>query len=283
MEVLNTPPPGPHLILGQQFLTPQDLQALGLTRHLVAKAVGAGRLLRLRKGRLIRSDAHPDLIRAGRMGGRLDCLSLLAAIGVFVLAKDRLHVQIEVKSSRLPHRAADVVPHWRRSTGRRTDLAADLVEALAQACRCQPPREAIATLDSAWHQGLVDEGALAAVFARLPRRYQRLRGLLDRRSESGPETLMRLLLRGLGCDVDVQVQVPRVGRVDFIVDGWLIVECDSEAHHAGWAAQKRDRRRDLAAAAQGYTTVRPVAEDILHHREEVLAMMKAILAAHGPR
>jgi very-short-patch-repair endonuclease len=280
--VPTTPSAPPHPVLNHRFLTPQDLEGLGLTRHFVATAVATGHLLRLRKGRLVRANAHPDLIRAGRLGGRLDCISLLAALGVFVHANEVLHVQFEMNASRLPRRPAHVVPHWRRSTCSRADLAADLSEALAQACRCQSPREAIATLDSAWHRGLVDEHGIAAVFARLPRRYRRLRGLLDSRSESGPETIMRLLLRGLGCDVAVQVRIRGVGRVDLVVDGWLIVECDSEAHHSGWPSQKRDRRRDLAAAALGYTTVRPLAEDILYRRDEILATMKAILAAHRP-
>lgn len=112
----------------------------------------------------------------------------------------------------------------------------------------------------------------------LPLQYQGIRGLLDRRAESGTETLMRLLLRTLGCNVDVQVWIRGVGRVDFVVDGWLIVECDSKAHHEGWKKQKRDRRRDIAAAALGYTTIRPLAEDILYDRDAVLAAMQAILA-----
>lgn len=66
-----------------------------------------------------------------------------------------------------------------------------------------------------------------------------------------------------------------------VVDGWLIVECDSKAHHEGWDAQKKDRRRDLRAAALGYTTVRPLAEDILFRRDELVARMRGVLA-HGP-
>ena len=93
---------------------------------------------------------------------------------------------------------------------------------------------------------------------------------------------MRLMLRGLGCQIEVQVVIPGVGRVDFVVDGWLIVECDSKAHHEGWESQKRDRARDLAAAGLGYTTVRPIAEDILHRREQTLAAMKAVLAHPRP-
>ena len=136
----------------------------------------------------------------------------------------------------------------------REALVTDLIEALVQAVRCQEPRSAIATLDSAWHLGLVDEEEIGEVFSRLPRRYRRLRGLLDKRSESGPETLVRLLLRALGCHVDVQP--------------------------SSWLQQKRDRRRDLAAARLGYTTVRLLAEDVMWSRELVQSALKEIIA-HG--
>lgn len=270
-------------ILPATFLSAAALAERGLSRRVVGRMVEEGRLVRLRRGRYAEAGTRPDLVRAGRLGGRLDCLSLLSALGVFVMSCGRLHIQITNGSSRLPARPQDVVGHWRPTRARSDALAADLVEALARAVRCQRPREAIATLDSAWHCGLVDEEAIAAVFALLPRRHRRLRGLLDPRSESGPETIMRLMLRGLGCHIEVQVRIPGVGRVDFVVDGWLIVECDSRAHHGGWEAQRRDRRRDLAAAALGYTTVRPIAEDILHRRERTLATMKTILAHPCPR
>jgi very-short-patch-repair endonuclease len=269
-------------ILPVTFLSLQGLADHGLTRHSVSRLVGEGSLLRLRNGRYARADLHDGLVRAGRLGGRLDCVSLLASLGVFVRTDHPLHVQFEPGTTRLPVRPAEVVAHWRRSGVLRDALAADLIEALAQACRCQAPRDAIATLDSAWHHGLVDEEGIAAVFVRLPQRSRALQDLLDRRSESGAETLMRLLLRSLGVHVDVQRRIDGVGRVDIVVDGWLIVECDSKAHHEGWQSQKRDRARDLAAAALGYTTVRPIAEDILYRQEEVLAVMRAILA-HPPR
>ena len=272
----------PH-ILPAAFLSARGLAEHGLSRHTVSKLVAAGSLLRLRNGRYVHADAHEALIRAGRLGGRLDCVSLLSALGIFVRDARGFHVQFEPGTTRLPARPAHVVAHWRRSSVARSTLAADIVEALAQACRCQSPRDAVATLDSAWHHRLIDEEGIAAVFARLPRRYAVLRGLLDPRSESGVETLMRLLLRGLGADVQVQCRIDGVGRVDLVVDGWLIVECDSKAFHQGWQAQKHDRSRDLAAAALGYTTVRPVAEDILFRPDDVLAAMKAVLAHRSLR
>ncbi|MCR2825661.1 endonuclease domain-containing protein [Microbacterium sp. zg.Y909] len=278
--MLRQPPPtSPDVPM--RFLSTRELALRGVGRQRVRRGLQDGSLLRVRRGRYLLAGCHPDIVRAARLGVRVDCVSLLALLGVFVMDHNRLHVQATNGASRLPPRPPDVVCHWRPSSAEPTHLMTDVVEALAQACRCQGPREAIATLDSAWYRGIVDEKGVAAVFALLPRRFQRLRPLVDPRCESGPETIMRLLLRGLGCTVEIQVSISGVGRVDLVVDGWLIIECDSEAHHAGWEAHKRDRRRDLAAAALGYTTVRPIAEDILYRREQVLAQLKQILAV-GP-
>ncbi|QAY60576.1 DUF559 domain-containing protein [Microbacterium protaetiae] len=263
------------------FLSRAALIDEGIRARHIAHLVANGELIRLRNGRYVKTGMSVDLVRAGRLGARLDCISLLRAIGIFVHTHDRLHVQVEHGSTRLPAPDESVVRHWRRSSRDRGHLTADVVEALAQSFRCQSLREAIATLDSAWHHGVVDEEKVKRVFDLLPRRYRRLRALLDRRAESGPESLMRLMLRGLGCHVDVQVEIRGVGRVDFVVDGWLIVECDSKKYHEGWDNEKRDRRRDFAAAAQGYVTIRPIAEDILYNPEKVLAMLKQVLA-HPP-
>ena len=273
----------PAEVLTASYLRPHELAARGVTRHLRQRLVAEGRLVRLRRGRFVAGTAPDELQEAGHLGGRLDCVSLLALLGVFVRASGGPHLQFEAGSSRLPVRPEGVAAHWRRSDEATTSLTTDLVGALVQACRCQAPRDAIASLDSAWHQGLVNEAAIDAVFARLPRRYRRLRRLVDPRAESGIETLVRLMLRALGCRVDLQVRIDGVGRVDLIANGWLIVECDSRAHHRDWDAHRRDRRRDLAAAAQGYTTVRVLAEDVLWRYEEVLTQLKAALSHTAPR
>jgi very-short-patch-repair endonuclease len=226
----------------------------------------------------VHAGTHPHLIEAARLGGRLDCVSLLRHLGVFVLQREPLHIQLDPLASRVPPKPDHVIRHWRETPVPREALVADVIGALVQATKCQSPRAAIATLDSAWHLGIVDEGDLAEVFSRLPRRFRALRPLLDSRSESGPESLARLMLRGLGCQVEIQVPIPGVGRVDFVVDGWLIIECDSEEFHSGWIAQRRDRRRDLTAARLGYATVRLIAEDIMWNRDAVQAALTQIIA-----
>jgi very-short-patch-repair endonuclease len=267
-------------ILSARYWWTRELKADGWTARQLRAAVDAGLLVRLRRGQYAEATLPEPLLQSGRLGARATCRTLLVLLGVFVRTVAGLQVQWDRGASRLPPRDAEVQGRWRAPASHPQSLAASLVEALACAVRCQSPRDAVATLDSAWHLGLVDEDDIARVFELLPRRYGGLRPLLDARSESGPETLMRLLLRTLGCDVDVQVSIPSVGRVDFVVDGWLIVECDSRAFHEGWEKQRADRRRDLAAAALGYTTVRPLAEDILFRHDKVQATMKAIVAAH---
>ncbi len=269
-------------LVRERVITTSELRSDGYSERAIAALVDSGQLIRVRRGWYLTVNAPVCLAEAARLGGRLDCLSLLREAGVFVATSPALHIQLTNGASRLPARPPRVVAHWRGTTADPSSPLAPWVEALAQACRCQDPRSAIATLDSAWHQGLVDEAGMREVFARLPLRYRSLAGLVDPRSESGVESLMRLILRTLGCDVRIQQRIHGVGRVDFVVDGWLIIECDSEAHHAGWDAQRRDRRRDMAAASLGYMTVRPIAEDILHHRDRLTATLRMIIA-HGPR
>ena len=156
-----------------------------------------------------------------------------------------------------------------------------IIDAVAQATSCQSPRAAIATLDSALHKGVVDVDDLDEIFAHVPPRRRVLRGLIDGRAESGPETLLRLMALSLGFTVEVQVRIPGVGRVDLILDGWLVVECDSEEFHSGWLSQKRDRRRDLLLAARGYASLRPIAEDILWHPELVADALRSLRRARS--
>ncbi len=261
--------------------TRTELGSLGLGRTALRAAVRSGSWLRARRDVYLPADTPLPLARAAAVGGRLDCVSLLRLQGVFVAERHSLHVQFERDASRLPSRHG-VVAHWRTSDAPRHDLVCGIVEALAQACRCQPARYAVATLDSAWHQGLVTESEIAEVFDRLPQRYRRIRSLLDPRCESGTETLVRLMLRSLGASFVIQAQLPGVGRVDFVVDGWLVVGCDSVAFHADERTQRRDRERDLAAALSGYTTLRLLAEDILYRPDRVREALRSVLA-HGRR
>ncbi|MEV8271663.1 type IV toxin-antitoxin system AbiEi family antitoxin domain-containing protein [Microbacterium sp. NPDC077184] len=267
------------------FFRRPDLRARGWTDRDLGAAVADGRLLRPRPGAYLTADASTDVIDALALGGRLTCVSALAHRGVFALDTSVLHVHLHTRRTSARTTARVVRRHW--GTLRRVPhpraASVEPLDALACALRCQPPRSALASLDSALHGGHLRMDELDELFRLLPRRHRVLRRLIDARAESGPETLVRLLLRSLGAAFDVQVFIAGVGRVDFLVEGWLIVECDSREFHSDWDAQRRDRRRDQAAAALGYTTFRPIAEDIIWHPDVVRSALRGLLdSRRGP-
>jgi very-short-patch-repair endonuclease len=233
-----------------------------------------------------------------RVGGRLTCLSLLKLHEVFVLANSKLHVQVAPRMSRMrsPHDRSHRLDltklhgtrlHWltaREDGGAAT--CASLVEALAHGVLCQAPRAAIASIDSALNKGLVGMEDIATIFAMLPAKYGVLRPLIDGRAQSGPETLVRLMLLALGCAVDLQVEFDGVGFVDIVVDDWLVVECDSRQHHSDWEQRVKDYTRDLRLAQRGYAVLRLTAKDIMERPEEVLSALRGLVSArdrHSPR
>lgn len=278
-------------LLTTQVHSRRELLAAGFTSWSIDREVAAARLVRLRRDHHV-SVSHTDLDRAVRIGGRLSCVTLLALWGAFVFDGAILHVQVPRHASRL--RAADdrakrwtrgdpchrgVVVHWADlHHAAPTNHTVAILDAVRCAMRCQSPWHAVATLDSVLHLGLASLSDLRELFAALPPRYAALLALANGRCESGTESLIRLLLRQLGATFDVQVRIGGVGRVDFVVDGWLIIECDSRAHHEGWEKQREDRRRDIAAARLGYTTIRPLAEDILFHLDDVRVAIGDMLA-----
>lgn len=275
--------------MSTDYLTRADLLHSGYTRRMIQVAVRRGELIHVRRDRYLPADVHEEFVRAVRVGGRLTCLSLLALLGVFVLDNRLLHVHVDPRGGRLRsptnrkkrlkvNRRGRLTLHWTtlvESAG--SSCAVSVLDALAHAVRCQPPRAAIATIDSALHLGLLVEAQLSELFAALPARFRSLLPLIDGRAESGPETLVRLMARILGCDIRLQVEFDDIGRVDLVLDGWLVVECDSKQFHADWAQQVKDRERDLTLATLGYATLRLTAATIMYHPDEAFAALRGLI------
>lgn len=261
-----------------------ELLQAGSTGDDITRAVRAGTLLRLRRDHYAHPDVDPDVAEAVRVGGRMTCLTLLQKLGVFVLKSVGLHMHLDPHMSRIrASTAKGTVKHWSRKP--QTDGARHVIslrDAVSQAVLCQEPRPAIATLDSVLHLGLATREQLEDLFTSLPVRLQTLLHLADGSAESGPETYMRLILRTFGVQYETQVLIPGVGRVDFLVEGWLIIECDSKEFHEGWDKQVEDRNRDIAAARLGYTSIRPIASDILFDSSGVREKIADVLKTAGP-
>jgi very-short-patch-repair endonuclease len=281
--------------VSERILSRSELRELGYSAKRITRAVRDGTITRVRRDHYLLTAEHESLIAAVRIGGRLTCVSAIAALApdAFVFDDDHVHVHVERGGSRL-RAAGDSSKRWSQKTadgvrvswGDLTELPASrhlaaITDAVRMMIRCRPEREVVATIDSLLRLGAVSMAQCREMISSVPARYRQILAQVDPRAESGTETFMRLILCRIGVDFAVQVKIAGVGRVDFVVDGFLIIECDSKQFHEGWQKQRADRRRDLAAAARGYFTLRVLAEDLLHHPEDVERAVRELLAARA--
>ena len=102
---------------------------------------------------------------------------------------------------------------------------------------------------------------------------------LDLRAESIVEVDAQHLFRANGIAFDAQVQIPGIGRVDFLIEGFLIVEVDGFAFHSTRKALRQDLARNNASTVHGYAVLRYPPEVIWFNPEQVLAEIRAVLAS----
>ncbi|CAN5402358.1 type IV toxin-antitoxin system AbiEi family antitoxin domain-containing protein [soil metagenome] len=243
----------------------RSLMTLGHTAKQLSRAVRSGAFSRPRHGWIATLDAEPTAFRAVQLGGRLASTSALTSYGVWVDHAGPLTVAVPRNASRLISPDVGERRIWapdRFPTTSGIEWRVSVLDALLQSARGATASSLIASVDSAMHLGLIGGRDLGALAAHAPSRHRLLPSRADRRAESGNETHLRLALRDVGLLVDAQVELPLIGRVDLLVDGWLIVEVDSRAHHETVADQDRDRRRDGNAVLIGYAVVRFMPESI---------------------
>ncbi|WP_062136342.1 type IV toxin-antitoxin system AbiEi family antitoxin domain-containing protein [Demequina aestuarii] len=146
---------------------------------------------------------------------------------------------------------------------------------------CVGPREQLAILDGALNAGLVRPEHLELLVGGTSARREWLRRHADPRSQSLSETCARVELVEAGLDVVPQFPLNGVGRVDFLVEGVLVVEIDSQAHHSEERARARDGDRDRASTTQGYPHLRYMFHDALDRPEEIVADVIGTLMRFG--
>ncbi|HBH59209.1 MAG TPA: hypothetical protein DDY41_13985, partial [Arthrobacter bacterium] len=105
----------------------------------------------------------------------------------------------------------------------------------------------------------------------------------DGLSESVPEISARLLFESAGLQFRRQVQISGVGRVDFLIDGWLIVEINGFQFHSSRAAWRKDMTRSNIAQTQGHAVLSYAPEQIWNSPDMVLQEIRAVLERGRPR
>jgi hypothetical protein len=267
----------------KSFWTTADLHSLGKSQRDIRRAVERGAMIAVRRGHFALPGTDPSLIRSVRVGGVATATTASRVRGLWTppdarlrAAPDpaaptppdpRLHVAVPHNAPRLRdpddasrplERSSDVVIHWTEpaevAAAASTGIASPLLM-LEHAFLSHPAERALAVTDSALKHRFLRTTDLHALAARLPAHLHHAVHSATPRSDSGIESIGRFRLRLMGLDVEVLVRLSRVGTVDLLIDGWLVVEMDGREFHEGEQFE-RDRQRDLEAATARYRTLR---------------------------
>jgi len=139
---------------------------------------------------------------------------------------------------------------------------------------------AVAVLDSAMRVSPLTPVGLLLASHSWPGSAREAVRLFDERSESGTESVLRVLFHQAGIPSTPQVPLPTgdLDRADLLVGDRLIIECDSEAHHAEPSHRRADLRRDELLVALGYLVLRLDYRQVFDDPSGVVAVVEAIVA-----
>lgn len=264
--------------LGGAAMTRQ-VQAQGASEAAIRSAVRKGSVQRVERGVLSLPGADTALVAAVKARSLLTCASAASRYGLWLL-----------------HEPAE--PHYWQSNGRRTAKCIShrlslsqprpnepyvaLPDVLLHALLCLPPLESLVMVESAYIRGDIGLGYLRRHL--LGNQGGQARGVLarvDRGAGSLLETLARVLFRDAGIRTETQVWIDGVGTVDFLLEGFLIVELDGIAFHLEPRQFKKDRRRDNEATRQGMLVLRFFYDDVVYAPEKMLRHVREVLL-RGP-
>jgi very-short-patch-repair endonuclease len=261
-----------------------QLLELGHSTHQVRSVVAQGSLIALRRPWVATAAAHQEAVRAINRGGKLAASSALRSYGVWVGRSSGLWVCSPPHASRLPtlvpgeHRIMSS-EQFRSSSDIRWRVSAP--DALVQTLVRGDATDAIASLESARYMGLIDDALVRDIERALPRRLRRGVARSSRKAMSGIETLFRLAAEAEGWNVEIQVYVSRVGHVDVLIDGWLVIELDGGSH-AELEQMHIDRDRDAELILLGYRYHRFDHPQLMNSMDRCIEVVRQILAQGRP-
>ncbi|GGA64323.1 hypothetical protein GCM10011490_13720 [Pseudoclavibacter endophyticus] len=241
--------------------TARQLDDRGIDRRVRRRLLASGQLTRPCHGWYAWPGHDVEAANALRVRGRVTCAGALKRHGVWVRVTPPLHIR--VAAGALTPRLMHAITHRLRDCPLGDSPVDAPLVALRCALQCLEPLDALVVADSMLNLRLATEEEVCVASQGAPRAVRRALRLVDGRSQSGTETIVRAAFQRRGVRVRTQAFIPGIGFVDLLVGDRLIIECDSRAHHTDVAAYVRDRHRDLAAAERGYHPVRLTHADVV--------------------
>jgi very-short-patch-repair endonuclease len=241
------------------------LQA-GFTERAIRLSLASGEIVRLRHGVVALPGAAPDLVTAVLANGLLSCASATEHHGLWRLHEpQRPHLLCRhgAATGVVIHRGSVVPPEFPRPV-------AGLTDTLLHALRCLPAVESAVMVESALQQGRT---TLDYLRRRLPGNRngsaRAVLDLVDGSAGSAIEVVARLLFRSQGMYTQTQVDLPGIGIVDFLLEGFLIVEIDGGTHLEPRQV-KKDRQRNNASTLSGYAVLRYGYREVVYHPQTII-------------
>jgi very-short-patch-repair endonuclease len=252
-------------------------------RAVVDRALEAGLVVAPRGGIVALPELGRPMLLALAAGGVLSCGSAAAVHGLPLLDEPRdVHVTVpRERHGRIP---PGVVVHRRRVVvGQSGDemLVTDAVRTAADCARCLPFVAAVCVVDAVLARGVGSADLLDLLVGRGARGARAVVAAADGSAESSGESVARLSLRAAGVTVCPQAVIPGVGRVDLLIEGWLVVEVDGFSYHADPQRFAHDRRRDAELNRRGYRVLRFTWRDAVRRPEWLVETVLAVLS-QGP-
>lgn len=232
-----------------------------------------------RRGIFVLPECDEGILAAVLNNGRLSCASAAAYYGLWLReAPARLHLACNHGHGNgfVRHRTVRFQGHPFLPLAAVEDVALH-----ALACLPAPASTAMATSAIRLH-GVPRELLASQLLADRSGTARRVLRELDARAESIVEVDLQYLFRKHGIEYASQVFLPGIGRVDFLLGGFLIVEVDGFAFHSKRADMLRDRARNNASTISGYAVLRYMPEHIWFNPGKVVAEVRAVLVG-GPR
>lgn len=250
------------------------LHRAGFPRSCVAKALGAGQIVRIRRGVYALPQVAGMLSLALQHNALLTCISAAPAYQLWSLEKaSTVHLSPGHKKT-----VPGTIAHGRIRHAVHPRLpVAGLADVLIHALRCLPELQALVMVQCAAQRGDVTVDFLRR---KLPgNRNARARSVLDYvipRADSVLEVLANYHFRRAGLHVRRHVELQGVGEVDFLIEDCLVVETDGSTHLEAKQV-KKDRARNNATVVGGRLCLRFGYVEVVHYPERMVAQVLAVL------
>jgi very-short-patch-repair endonuclease len=252
------------------------LRASGYTPSAIRKLASAG-AHQPRKGVWALPSADQEYLTAILNNGHVTCASAALRYGLWIKDKP-MRVHLATRHCR----GRGFVRHGGLRLSRENAVPlASVEDTVIHALVCLPEIDAISIAQSAMQQFGIPRALLESeISANYYGNARRLLAKADGLSESVPEISARLLFESEGLTFRRQVKIRGVGRVDFLIGRWLIVEVNGYAFHSSREAWRKDMERLNAAQARGFDLLSFAPEQIWNNPEQVMDEIRAVLALH---